>query len=83
MAVPVASDAATCRHCRKPIIRCDTVPSHTGCGSGYGWIHSNPDQWGHSCQPRSSAPYAQPAPADGMNAVERAARALIGIPDGL
>lgn len=25
----------------------------------------------------------QPAPADGMNAVERAARAMIGIPDGL
>lgn len=54
----------TCWHCRKPIVRCGTVPPHAGCGSGHGWIHSNPEQWGHSCEPRSGAPYAQPtAPA--------------------
>jgi hypothetical protein len=44
----VATDTDTCKHCRKPIIRCGSVPVHAGCGSGYGWIHSNPEQWGHS-----------------------------------
>jgi hypothetical protein len=52
--------AVVCRHCRKPIVRCDTVPSHIGCGSAHGWIHTNPEQWGHSCEPRWTAPYAQP-----------------------
>jgi hypothetical protein len=61
-------DAAMCKHCRRPIIRCDTVRSHAGCGSGYGWIHSDPEQWGHSCEPRSGAPYAQPAVTPGQEA---------------
>lgn len=49
----------TCKHCRKPIARCEEFPAHAGCSSGYGWIHLEPN-WGHSCQPRSGAPYAQP-----------------------
>lgn len=52
-----------CKHCHKPIVRCDSVPVHIGCGSGYGWIHSTPEQWGHSCRPRSGSPYAQPEDA--------------------
>lgn len=59
-----AFEFSTCKHCRKPIVRCDSVPSPAGCGSGYGWIHSNPEQWGHSCRPRSSAPYALPSPPE-------------------
>jgi hypothetical protein len=59
-------DTATCKHCRKPIARCATLPGHAGCRSGYGWIHSNADQWGHTCQPRSSAPCALPAPMPGQ-----------------
>jgi hypothetical protein len=59
-ALNMARASGTCRHCGHPIVRCDTVPSHAGCGSGFGWIHSDPDQWGHSCRPRSGAPYAQP-----------------------
>lgn len=58
-----SGDTFTCKHCRKPIVRCDSVPGqHIGCSSGHGWIHSNPEQWGHSCQPRSGAPYALPVP---------------------
>jgi hypothetical protein len=49
---------STCRHCRKPIVRCADNPGHIGCSSGYGWIHADP--WGHTCQPRSNGPYAQP-----------------------
>lgn len=56
----LAAGGSTCKHCRKPIVLCASVPAHAGCGSGYGWIHSNPEQWGHGCQPRSGAPYAQP-----------------------
>jgi hypothetical protein len=54
----------TCRYCRRPIVACDTVPSHVGCSSGYGWIHAEP-WWGHSCQrPGKYSQYARPdAPA--------------------
>jgi hypothetical protein len=53
-------DPPTCWHCRKPIARCDSLPSHIGCSSGHGWIHTNPEQWGHDCEPRSGPPYARP-----------------------
>jgi DNA-binding XRE family transcriptional regulator len=49
---------ATCR-CGKPILRCATQRPHSGCSSGYGWIHAAPN-WGHSCQPRTGSPYARP-----------------------
>ena len=61
-----AAAGDTCWHCRKPIVRCDSVPYHIGCGPGHGWIHTNPEQWGHSCEPRSGHPYARPdAPSSG------------------
>lgn len=50
--------AMTCKHCKKPIIRCDVLPSHFGCSSAYGYIHDNPRA--HACEPRSDGPYAQP-----------------------
>lgn len=55
---------ATCRHCRRPIIACDTQLSHVGCSSGYGWIHAEP-YWGHPCSPPGHwRDYARPdAPA--------------------
>lgn len=58
-------NTATCQHCRKPIARCASLPGHANCRSGYGWIHSDPEQWGHTCQPRSSEPYALPEPLNG------------------
>jgi hypothetical protein len=50
----------TCRHCGQPIALCSGFTPHAGCGSAFGWIHLDPN-WGHSCQPRAGAPYAQPA----------------------
>lgn len=58
-------DTAACKHCHRPIARCASLAGHAGCRSGYGWIHSDPKQWEHSCQPRSSAPYALPEPTGG------------------
>jgi hypothetical protein len=57
------SYTGTCKHCHRPIVRCASVPSHIGCSDGHGWIHSDPDQWGHSCEPRFTGPYAQPEEA--------------------
>lgn len=57
-----AEHSAYCR-CGKPIVRCAGQTPHIGCSSGYGWIHAEPD-WGHSCRPRSGAPYAQPEKTD-------------------
>lgn len=70
---PDYTTPVTCR-CGQLIIRCVTQPSHIGCSSGYGWIHLDP--WGHSCQPRSGAPYApqadpQPASAAGGTVTAR------------
>ena len=48
----------TCRHCQKPIIRCESVPVHIGCSSAYGFVHA--DTRFHTCEPRSNGPYAQP-----------------------
>lgn len=56
--------AETCRDCKRPIIACDTLPSHVGCSSGYGWIHAEP-HWGHSCGPLSKRQYARPEAAAG------------------
>jgi XRE family transcriptional regulator, regulator of sulfur utilization len=50
---------AACRHCRRPILACGTLPPHGGCSSGYGWIHAEP-HWGHSCRGRSGTTYARP-----------------------
>lgn len=51
---------AACRHCGKPIVRCENQPSHIGCSSGYGWIHADPN-WGHTCVRRAASPsYARP-----------------------
>lgn len=49
-----------CKHkrCRKPIVRCETLPAHCGCSSAYGWIHAN--EGAHACEPRADGPYAQP-----------------------
>ena len=48
-----------CRHCRKPLVRCDTLPSHIGCSSAYGWIHG--DGGRHACFRTSGFSYAEPA----------------------
>ena len=49
----------TCEHCKKPIVRCESVPEHIGCSSAYGFIHE--DTRAHACKPRSDGPYAEPA----------------------
>lgn len=57
---PPVTPEATCRYCRRPILRCDTLPSHCGCSSGWGWIHAEP-WWGHSCgRYPSRREYARP-----------------------
>ena len=48
----------TCKHCKKRIIRCETLPSHFGCSSARGYVHVNPRA--HACEPRSDGPYAEP-----------------------
>jgi transcriptional regulator with XRE-family HTH domain len=53
---------AECWHCHRLIVKCATQRPHSGCASGYGWIHAAP-QWGHSCQPRAGSPYARPQEA--------------------
>ena len=49
----------TCRHCRRPIVKCGTQRPHSGCDSGYGWIHAAP-YWGHACHRSAGSPYARP-----------------------
>jgi hypothetical protein len=48
----------TCKHCNKPIIRCESVPSHFGCSSARGYLHDGTRA--HGCKPRSDGPYAEP-----------------------
>lgn len=61
---PAQVAGETCRHCHRPVIRCDSLPSHCGCSSGYGWIHAEP-WWGHSCRrPGQFSQYARPEPAE-------------------
>ena len=51
----------TCKHCKKPIIPCESVPAHFGCSSARGFLHA--DQRAHACEPRSDGPYATPEAA--------------------
>lgn len=54
-----APAVTVCKRCRRPIVRCETLPAHFGCSSAHGWIHSEPRT--HACEPRSDGPYAVPA----------------------
>jgi hypothetical protein len=46
-----APAVVSCKNCRKPIVRCETLPSHCGCSSAYGWIHAGGGA--HDCIRRS------------------------------
>jgi hypothetical protein len=52
------STETKCRHCKKPVVRCETLPSHIGCSSAYGWIHAGGGR--HACFRTSGFSYAEP-----------------------
>ena len=54
-----APEVRRCKHCKKPVIRCESVPVHIGCSSGRGFVHAGTRA--HGGEPRSGGPYAEPA----------------------
>lgn len=57
--VEAAAGEIRCKNCARPLVRCDSLPSHGGCSSAAGWIHEI--GWVHACRSGPAGSYAYPS----------------------